>query len=223
MKTVRLGALDQAVPRRPRCDRRGRRSTGEHRHRPDSRDLCPAPQGAVRERDPAAPAGGARRLLDDAGPAGHQGHAEHGRRRGEDRCEGAGRGHRGADRYLGPACAGPARDEVDRELQAPRGHGRRCACDAARCTHVRVPRPARLDRAPRIRDFRGLDPGSFDGRGNYSIGIREQIIFPEVDYDRVPAIRGLDIAITTSAESDEAGHALLAALGLPFAEFRRDA
>ena len=75
---------------------------------------------------------------------------------------------------------------------------------------------------PRIRDFRGLSPRSFDGRGNYSIGIREQIIFPEVDYDKVPAIRGLDIAITTSAETDEQGHALLAALGLPFAASRRD-
>ena len=70
---------------------------------------------------------------------------------------------------------------------------------------------------PRIRDFRGLDPGSFDGRGNYSIGIREQIIFPEIDYDKVPSIRGLDIAITTSAQTDEHGLALLAALGLPFA------
>jgi len=75
---------------------------------------------------------------------------------------------------------------------------------------------------PRIRDFRGLDPAAFDGRGNYSIGIREQIIFPEVDYDKVPSIRGLDIAITTSAQSDEHGHALLAALGLPFAAERRD-
>ncbi|HLE99841.1 MAG TPA: 50S ribosomal protein L5 [Gaiellaceae bacterium] len=74
---------------------------------------------------------------------------------------------------------------------------------------------------PRIRDFRGLDPRAFDGRGNYSIGIREQIIFPEVDYDKVPAIRGLDIAITTSAESDEHGLALLSALGLPFAADRR--
>ena len=74
---------------------------------------------------------------------------------------------------------------------------------------------------PRIRDFRGLDPGAFDGRGNYSIGIREQIIFPEIDYDQVPAIRGLDVAITTSAESDEHGRALLAALGLPFAGERR--
>jgi large subunit ribosomal protein L5 len=76
---------------------------------------------------------------------------------------------------------------------------------------------------PRIRDFRGLDPDSFDGRGNYSLGIREQIIFPEVDYDSVPAIRGLDIAITTSAETDEQGRALLRALGLPFAAERRDA
>ena len=75
---------------------------------------------------------------------------------------------------------------------------------------------------PRIRDFRGLDPGSFDGRGNYSIGIREQIIFPEIDYDQVPAIRGLDVAITTSAKTDEAGRALLGALGLPFASERRE-
>ena len=75
---------------------------------------------------------------------------------------------------------------------------------------------------PRIRDFRGLAPESLDGRGNYSIGIREQIIFPEVDYDKVPAIRGLDIAITTSATSDEHGRALLGALGLPFAASRRE-
>jgi large subunit ribosomal protein L5 len=75
---------------------------------------------------------------------------------------------------------------------------------------------------PRIRDFRGLDPGSFDGRGNYSLGIREQIIFPEIDYDSVPAIRGLDVAITTTAETDEHAQALLQALGLPFATERRD-
>jgi large subunit ribosomal protein L5 len=76
---------------------------------------------------------------------------------------------------------------------------------------------------PRIRDFRGLDPGSFDGRGNYSIGIREQIIFPEIDYDSVASIRGLDVAITTTAETDEQALALLRGLGLPFAaETRRD-
>ena len=65
-------------------------------------------------------------------------------------------------------------------------------------------------------------PESFDGRGNYSIGIREQIIFPEIDYDQVPAIRGLDVAITTSAKTDESGRALLGALGLPFAASRRE-
>jgi large subunit ribosomal protein L5 len=70
---------------------------------------------------------------------------------------------------------------------------------------------------PRIRDFRGLNPGSFDGRGNYSIGIREQIIFPEINYDDVSTIRGLDVAITTSAETDEQAYALLRGLGLPFA------
>jgi large subunit ribosomal protein L5 len=75
---------------------------------------------------------------------------------------------------------------------------------------------------PRIRDFRGLNPDSFDGRGNYSLGIKEQIIFPEIDYDSVPAIRGLDIAITTTAENDEHARALLRELGLPFATERRD-
>jgi large subunit ribosomal protein L5 len=70
---------------------------------------------------------------------------------------------------------------------------------------------------PRIRDFRGLNPRSFDGRGNYSLGVREQIIFPEVDYDDIAQIRGLDIAITTSARTDEQALALLRGLGMPFA------
>jgi large subunit ribosomal protein L5 len=69
---------------------------------------------------------------------------------------------------------------------------------------------------PRIRDFRGLKPTAFDGRGNYSMGVREQIIFPEIDYDSVDAIRGLDVTITTSAESDEEAYALLEAFGMPF-------
>ena len=71
---------------------------------------------------------------------------------------------------------------------------------------------------PRIRDFRGLSPGSFDGRGNFSLGIREQIIFPEIDYDSIQNIRGLDVAITTTAENDEQGLALLRALGMPFTQ-----
>jgi large subunit ribosomal protein L5 len=70
---------------------------------------------------------------------------------------------------------------------------------------------------PRIRDFRGLNPRAFDGRGNYSMGVREQIIFPEVDYDEIDQVRGLDITITTSAASDEEAFALLEALGMPFA------
>ena len=69
---------------------------------------------------------------------------------------------------------------------------------------------------PRIRDFRGLSPASFDGRGNYSIGIREQIIFPEINYDDIQEVRGLDVVITTSAKTDEEGLALLRGLGLPF-------
>ena len=75
---------------------------------------------------------------------------------------------------------------------------------------------------PRIRDFRGLNPGSFDGRGNYSLGIREQIIFPEIDYDDIQQVRGLDVAITTSAKTDEHGFALLRGLGMPFAADGRE-
>jgi large subunit ribosomal protein L5 len=76
---------------------------------------------------------------------------------------------------------------------------------------------------PRIRDFRGLSPRSFDGRGNYSLGVREQIIFPEVDYDSVDEVRGLDITITTTASSDVEAFALLSALGMPFAAQGRPA
>ena len=69
---------------------------------------------------------------------------------------------------------------------------------------------------PRIRDFRGLDPDSFDGRGNYSLGLREQIIFPEINYDDIQQVRGLDVTITTTAETDDHARALLQAIGLPF-------
>jgi len=69
---------------------------------------------------------------------------------------------------------------------------------------------------PRIRDFRGLKPTSFDGRGNYSMGVREQIIFPEIDYDAIDQVRGLDVTITTSAKTDAEAYALLEAFGMPF-------
>jgi large subunit ribosomal protein L5 len=69
---------------------------------------------------------------------------------------------------------------------------------------------------PRIRDFRGISPKSFDGRGNYTLGLREQLIFPEIDYDGIDQIRGMDITIVTTANTDEEGRALLKALGMPF-------
>ncbi|WP_446678148.1 large ribosomal subunit protein uL5, partial [Stutzerimonas kunmingensis] len=69
---------------------------------------------------------------------------------------------------------------------------------------------------PRVRDFRGLNAKSFDGRGNYSMGVKEQIIFPEIDYDKIDALRGLDITLTTTARTDEEGRALLRAFNFPF-------
>src|SRR5213592_3266251 len=71
---------------------------------------------------------------------------------------------------------------------------------------------------PRIRDFRGLNPRSFDGRGNYSLGVREQLIFPEIDYDSIDQVRGLDVTITTTAATDEEAFELLLGLGMPFSE-----
>jgi large subunit ribosomal protein L5 len=76
---------------------------------------------------------------------------------------------------------------------------------------------------PRLRDFRGLNPRSFDGRGNYSLGLREQVIFPEIDYDAVDQVRGLDVTITTTAKTDAEAFALLDGLGLPFAREGRPA
>ncbi len=71
---------------------------------------------------------------------------------------------------------------------------------------------------PRIRDFRGISPRSFDGRGNYNLGLKEQILFPEIEYDKVDQIRGMDVAIITTANTDEEGRALLKAMGMPFRE-----
>ena len=76
---------------------------------------------------------------------------------------------------------------------------------------------------PRIRDFRGLDPAAFDGHGNYTLGVTEQLIFPEVDYDQVVEVRGMDITIVTTARNDDEGRALLTALGFPFAGQTADA
>ena len=84
-----------------------------------------------------------------------------------------------------------------------------------------VPRPAGLDRAAAHPRLPRAQPESFDGRGNYSLGLREQIIFPEIDYDSINEIRGLDVAITTTAETDEQAEALLRGLGMPLAEPKR--
>jgi large subunit ribosomal protein L5 len=69
---------------------------------------------------------------------------------------------------------------------------------------------------PRVRDFRGINPKGFDGRGNYTLGVKEQLIFPEIDYDKVDRVRGLDVTITTTARNNDEGRALLTALGFPF-------
>jgi large subunit ribosomal protein L5 len=76
---------------------------------------------------------------------------------------------------------------------------------------------------PRIRDFRGLSPAAFDGHGNYTLGVTEQLIFPEIDYDKVLKVTGMDITIVTTAETDDEGRALLAALGFPFAQVAAEA
>jgi large subunit ribosomal protein L5 len=69
---------------------------------------------------------------------------------------------------------------------------------------------------PRVRDFRGVSPNSFDGRGNYTLGLREQLVFPEINYDTIDKVRGLEVSIVTTAETDEAGRELLRLLGMPF-------
>jgi large subunit ribosomal protein L5 len=71
---------------------------------------------------------------------------------------------------------------------------------------------------PRVRDFRGINPNSFDGRGNYSVGVKEQLIFPEIEYDKIDKVRGMDISFITTAKSDEEGRELLSLLGAPFAK-----
>ena len=71
---------------------------------------------------------------------------------------------------------------------------------------------------PRVRDFRGINPNSFDGRGNYALGIKEQLIFPEIEYDKIDKIRGMDVIVVTTAKTDEEGRELLAQFGMPFAK-----
>ena len=111
--------------------------------------------------------------------------------------------------------------EVDRRLQAPRGPEHRCQGHPARRPRLGVLRPAARLAIPRIRDFRGLSPRSFDGRGNYTFGVTEQLIFPEIDYDKIDTTRGMDITIVTTARTNEEGRAFLAAFGFPFRQETR--
>jgi large subunit ribosomal protein L5 len=98
-----------------------------------------------------------------------------------------------------------------------------CKVTLRKRAHVRVPRPSRDHIAlPRVRDFRGLNPKSFDGRGNYAMGIKEHIVFPEINYDKVDQIWGMDIIVCTTAKTDDEARALLRALQLPVPAVRLD-
>ena len=91
-----------------------------------------------------------------------------------------------------------------------------CKTDAPPREDVRVPRPADHNCAARVRDFRGLSGRAFDGRGNYALGLKEQIVFPEIDYDKVDQVRGMNVVICTTARTDDEGRALLAGFQMPF-------
>ena len=133
-------------------------------------------------------------------PDDRQDHAEHGRRRGQDRREADRRRSRGADDHRRPARAGAPRAQVDRPVQDPRRDAHRRARHAARRPHVGVPRSARVDRAARASATSAAStPTRSTGAATTRSGIREQIIFPEIDYDSINQIRGLDVAITTTA------------------------
>ena len=94
--------------------------------------------------------------------------------------------------------------------------------DASRCKDVRIPGPAASTALPRVRDFKGINEKSFDGRGNYTLGITEQIIFPEVDIDKVNKITGMDITFVTTAGTNEEAFELLKELGMPFRGVKKD-
>ena len=152
----------------------------------------------------------------DGRPARREDHAQHGRRRGEDRREALDSALEELTIIAGQrALVRRARKSIAQfKIREGMPIGAKVTLRGARMYEF-------LDRLiaialPRIRDFRGLSPRSFDGRGNYSLGIREQIIFPEIDYDKIDQVRGLDVAITTTAKTDEEARELLRGLGMPF-------
>ena len=144
-------------------------------------------------------------------PAWSRSWSTRGRRRRGARLEGHRRGRARLGDHHRPEAAGDAGAQVDRAVQVARGHAHRCALDAARRPDVEF-----LDRLvsvalPRIRDFRGLSPNQFDGRGNYTFGLTEQVVFPEIDQDSIDRSRGMDVTVVTTAVNDDQGRALLRA------------
>ena len=166
----------------------------------------------IQRRDPPGAHRALRLLVADAGAEDREDHAEHGRRRGQAGLEDARRRRRSSSRRS-PARSRTSAARASRSPQFKLREGMPVGAvgDAARASAPTSSSTACCrSRSRAIRDFRGLNPRSFDGRGNYSMGVREQIIFPEIDYDAVDQVRGLDVTITTTAQTDEEAYALLA-------------
>ena len=142
--------------------------------------------------------------------------AQHGRRRGgPGQEEGRNRRRRnGID--CGPEAGDHQGEEVDRQLQAARGHADRLQGHAAPRADVRIPRPAGHDRDAAYPRFSWPEPEVFDGRGNYAMGLKEQIVFPEINYDRIDKVRGMDVIVTTTAKTDDEARELLRLFNFPF-------
>ena len=115
-----------------------------------------------------------------------------------------------------PEGRGAPRDQVDRAVQAAPGDAGRRDGDAARRADVRVPRSPDHIALPRVRDFRGVSPKGFDGRGNFTLGLRDQLLFPEIDYMKVDKARGMNVSVVTTAKTDEEARKLLQLMGMPF-------
>ena len=151
------------------------------------------------------------------GPAAREDHAQHGRRRGQAQLEGV------DDAAEELATIAGQRPLITRAKNSIAGFKIREGMPIGCKVTLRGDRMYEfLDRLttialPRIRDFRGINPGAFDGRGNFSLGVREQIIFPEINYDDVSQVRGLNVTITTTASDDNGARELLRSLGMPFA------
>ena len=192
------------------CRRAGVTSDGEDR--PPDAPAC----GALRQRDQAAAPGRARADQRHAGAAVRQDRGEHGcRSRDAAAFAARRRGHRPHDDHRQKPSVHKAKKSIANfKLREGNEIGAKVTLRGDRMWEF-------YDRLvslaiPRIRDFRGMSPKQFDGHGNYTFGLTEQLVFPEIDYDRIDSVRGMDITIVTTAETDDQGRALLRALGFPF-------